>query len=325
MTDARRDRAAGALLGHAAGDALGAGYEFGDPLPPDAVVAMLGGGSFGWAPGEWTDDTQMAVPLLDAAEEAREAGGELTDHLDAVVATWSAWALAATDVGNQTRRVLGMVTRTGELTCDALLDASRRLHEETGRTAGNGSLMRTSPVALAYLGRDDDLAAAARLVSSLTHWDDDAGDACVLWCLAISHAIGTGELDLRRGLAHLPRQRQDQWEALMLEAENKPPVAFPDNGWVVHAFQAAWSAITTTAVPAHDPKSHLRLALENAVRAGHDTDTVAAIAGQVLGAYWGASAIPDEWAQVVHGWPGLTGVELAQRGAHLAVPAVERP
>lgn len=62
------DRAAGALLGMASGDALGAGYEFGPALPASTDVWMKGGGGFGWAPGEWTDDTQMAIPLLEAAE-----------------------------------------------------------------------------------------------------------------------------------------------------------------------------------------------------------------------------------------------------------------
>ena len=317
MTDAVRDRASGALLGHAAGDALGAGYEFGPALPADAEVSMRGGGPYAWAPGEWTDDTQMAVPLLVAAEAASASGKGLVDHLDDVVAAWASWSLDAKDVGNQTRRVLGTVSRSGELTCDALLDASRRLHEETGHTAGNGSLMRTSPVALAYAGRDDDLAEAARLVSSLTHWDDDAGDACVLWCLAISHTVVTGELDLRRGLAWLPRHRQDRWEARIVEAESKPPASFGENGWVVHAFQAAWSAIITTPVPPEAPASHLRLALENAVRAGNDTDTVAAIAGQILGAYWGARAVPDAWTAALHGWPGLSGADLAARAGAL--------
>jgi len=54
----------GALVGLAAGDALGAPLEFGPPRPRDALLReMIGGGSFGWKPGEWTDDTQMALCL----------------------------------------------------------------------------------------------------------------------------------------------------------------------------------------------------------------------------------------------------------------------
>ena len=65
-------------------------------------------------------------------------------------------------------------------------------HEITGRTAGNGSLMRTAPLALAYLDDEAALVEAARAVSELTHFDAEAGDACVLWSLAIRHAILTG-------------------------------------------------------------------------------------------------------------------------------------
>ena len=58
------DRAIGAVCGGAAGDALGAGYEFTNPHPEDEI-SMKGGGAFNWAPGEWTDDTAMAVAILD--------------------------------------------------------------------------------------------------------------------------------------------------------------------------------------------------------------------------------------------------------------------
>lgn len=338
LTTAQSDRAAGVLLGHACGDALGAGYEFGPSLGDDVTVGMIGGGPFGWEPGEWTDDTQMAVPILEAAERAQREGVTLLDRLDDVARAWVDWATTAPDVGNQTRAVLSSARRAGSVDASLLAAESRRQHERTGHTAGNGSLMRTSPVALAYLGDDDAIAEAARTVSGLTHWDDDAGDACVLWCLAISHAVLTGELDLRRGLLRLPEPRRLLWEARIREAEAGRPLDFPRNGWVVHAFQAAWSAIVTTPVPQLDPSTdsfpaqHLRLALENVVRAGNDTDTVAAIAGQLLGARWGVSAIPAQWRRIVHGWPGLTGGQLAARGLALARgdaadtewPAVER-
>ena len=76
-------RATGAVLGSATGDALGAGYEFTDPTP-DQEIAMIGGGVFGWAPGEWTDDTQMAVAILDVA-----ATGSC--GLDAMASSFLAW------------------------------------------------------------------------------------------------------------------------------------------------------------------------------------------------------------------------------------------
>src|SRR4029077_12827820 len=99
-------------------------------------------------------------------------------------------------------------------------------------------------------------------------------------------------------------------------AESSRPSDFANNGWVVAALQAAWSAIAHTPVPEDDTASgtfradHLRRALDAAVRCGNDTDTVAAIAGGLLGAVYGASAIPAEWRRLLHGWPGMATRDL---------------
>lgn len=317
------DRAAGVLMGMACGDALGAPFEFGPPLSADRTVAMTGGGGFGWEPGEWTDDTQMAVAILQAAEQAVADSTGLLDHLDEVVQGWVHWAAEATDVGNQTRAVLSEVVRGGDVTAADAVEAALRFDRRTGRSGGNGSLMRTAPVALAHLDDESTMAAAARTISELTHADADAGDACVLWCAAIRRAVLTAELDLRDGLRLLPVDRQALWAARIDEAEQGAPADFDHNGWVVQALQGAWSAITRTAVPDgatldHQPGDHLRLALEAAVRGGRDTDTVAAIAGALLGARWGSSAIPSAWRRVVHGWPGLRVSDLGLRGLAVA-------
>jgi ADP-ribosylglycohydrolase len=88
--------------------------------------------------------------------------------------------------------------------------------------------------------------------------------------------------------------------------EPVPGRRFTPNGFTVTAVQAAVAAITQT--PATD--GQLVAALHAAVRIGNDTDTVAAIAGGLLGARWGASAVPADWRAAVHGWPGLTGHDL---------------
>ena len=178
--------------------------------------------------------------------------------------------------------------------------------------------MRTAPLALAYLDDETALAEAARSVSELTHYDPEAGDACVLWCLAIRRAALTGELDARIGLQHIDPDRRDKWASRLDAAEKLRPSDFTNNGWVVEALQGAWSAIMTTPVPQDDPArgvfraDHLRLALDAAVRGGGDTDTVAAIAGGLLGAAYGASAVPAEWRRVLHGWPGMRTRDLVE-------------
>lgn len=301
LDPAQLDRAIGVLLGTAAGDALGAGYEFGPPLPDTTPVDMVGGGQFNWAPGEWTDDTSMAVVIAKVAAEGGELLGESAK--DRIVAQWTRWAEGAKDVGVQTREILAAQAKNGS--AENCREEARKLHERTGRSGGNGSLMRTAPVALAYLDDPDAMAAAARKVSVLTHYDPVAGDACALWCLAIGHAVLTGQIDARIGLNRLAPDAAAYWAARLDEAEAAPPAAFVNNGWVVHALQGAWSAIHGTGGP-----EHLRLGLQAAVRGGRDTDTVAAITGGLLGAGCGASAIPERWRGLLHGWPGLRSADL---------------
>jgi ADP-ribosylglycohydrolase len=106
-------------------------------------------------------------------------------------------------------------------------------------------------------------------------------------------------------------------EAWIDEAESSNPNSFSPNGWTVSAFQAAWSSIHATR---HlDGAAHLEAALQTAVAIGDDTDTVAAIAGALLGARYGASAIPARWADAVHGWPGLRADDLRRLALDTAV------
>jgi ADP-ribosylglycohydrolase/protein-tyrosine phosphatase len=306
------DRVEGVLLASAAGDALGAPYEFGPARGPELDVAMVGGGI--WERGEWTDDTAMAIAIAEVAATGTDLRHASTQ--DAIVARWHGWSRTAKDVGIQTGSVLRAATSDGHITAARARAESAKLHERSGRTAGNGSLMRTAPVALAYLDDEDAMVAAARAISELTHYDPDASDACVLWCCAIRYAVHVGMMDVRIGLRHIDSGRRELWSKRLDEAESARPADFENNGWVVGALQAAWSAIVATPVPADDPvrgvfrADHLQLALDAAVRCGNDTDTVAAIAGALLGAAYGASAVPLEWRRLLHGWPGITAHDL---------------
>jgi ADP-ribosylglycohydrolase len=313
LSAARQDRIAGVLPGAACGDALGVPYEFQVPLSSDESPRMCGGGLGPYEPGEYSDDTQMAVCIA----QVTATGADLREEsaLDAVAENFLDWAArGATDIGAQTRGVLSSARDdAGSRPAAALRRAARLLHERTGRTAGNGSLMRTGVIALAYLDDPEAMAEAARSVSDLTHRDPLAGDACVLWCEAIRHAVlhdngpGTGPA---AGLGLLPAAHRDRWAGWITEAVQQPPGSFSPNGFVVPALQAAWSAITHT-LPADDGSVHLVRSLEAAVRVGDDTDTVAAIAGALVGAYWGLESIPAEWLASVHGWPGLRSSDLA--------------
>ncbi|MDT0304222.1 ADP-ribosylglycohydrolase family protein [Streptomonospora wellingtoniae] len=340
----RRDRAAGVLLGAACGDALGVPYEFAARLGPETRPEMVGGGLGPYRPGEYSDDTQMAACIArafagaphagaDGASGAEGAGARAANApggaegggavggaaLDAVADNFLTWmSEGASDIGNQTRAVLGAAVskRGAPGVAEAMLAAARDRYEAGVPSAGNGSLMRTGPVGLCFPDDPQRTADAARLISRLTHADPLAEEACVLWCEGVRRAVlGGGFEGVHAGLDLLPADRRDHWAARLAEAEQAPPHAFNPNGFVVTALQAAWSAITAAQGEGAD---HLVAALENAVRAGDDTDTVAAIAGALLGARWGASAVPARWRASVHGWPGLSADDLEDLGRTLA-------
>lgn len=306
LTTAQRERAMGAVVGLAAGNALGNGYAF-QPPPDPGDVTMRAGGLGHYAVGEWADDTAMAVPLL----EALAAGQDLMDPAAQarVVERWVSWRASAKDVAPKIAKVLDAYDRA--LGAESLRRASSALHEASpSASPGNASLMRTAPLTLGYLDDPIGLAAVARSYSELTHHHPEAGDACVLLNAAQRTAILTGELDFAAGLAQLPADRMGRWEARITQAEVGIPEDFAiRNGRAVQTLQTAWSTIAS--VDADGPE-HLQLALRRVIALGGDTATAAAITGSLLGARWGVSAIPLEWRRRIHGWPGLHDNDLVQ-------------
>ena len=321
MKPGHLDRAAGVMVGLACGDALGAAYEFGGPYSADMPVEMKGGGAFGWEPGEWTDDTAMAIPLLEIVESGERPRGY---NLRPAVQRWIEWMNDAKDVGNQTSAVLGEVelaARDDFYRLDIAAETpAREFQERFPDAAGNGSLMRTAPYGL--VGQDlEYVAMTAAGQSELTHPHHDTMAACAIWSAAISHAVDTGELDLRKGLEAsagvvLDEDTHRLWLSRIEEAETYPPEHFTKNGWVVQALQGAWSSIVHSGNRAENDPQHVRRALEMAVRGGGDTDTVAAIAGGLIVAAYGVSAIPLEWKRRIHGWPGWRADELIEHAVN---------
>ncbi|MFB7978826.1 ADP-ribosylglycohydrolase family protein [Streptomyces vinaceus] len=276
----RLDRAVGAVLGSAVGDALGAPYEFG---PAGELTArgeeMRGGG--GWDPGEATDDTQMAVLV---GESLLEHGGlELAD----VFGRFQRWAAAEPkDIGLQTEDVL----TNGEA-----WDLAAALHFQiNARAAGNGSLMRasTSAVYFAAAGREATMDAARR-IAALTHGDRAAWEGT-----AVLHELVRVTLDGGDPLAALPgvldAVHSDHREryGVVLGPDWHPGLATEFNGAVWPCLGSAlWALRTTTGFAA---------AVRAAVDLGGDTDTVAAVTGTLAGARYGQASIPPEWTAPLH-------------------------
>ncbi|WP_432009939.1 ADP-ribosylglycohydrolase family protein [Streptomyces cucumeris] len=280
------ERAAGAVVGSAVGDALGAPFEFG---PAGAFSArfpgcgaggeMCGGG--GWDPGEATDDTQMAVLV---AESLVEHGGlDLPD----VFARFQRWAVSEPkDIGLQTEDVL-----TNGLPWDAAAAEHFRVN---ARAAGNGALMRaaTSAVRFARDGRRATMDAARR-IAALTHGDRAAWEGTAVFHELVRRALHGGDpLAALPGVLDLVHPGHRERYATVLAPDWHPGLATEFNGAVWPCLGSAVWALRTTG------------GYEEAVRAaidlGGDTDTVAAVTGGLAGARYGVGAIPVRWTGPLH-------------------------
>ncbi|MFV0429973.1 MAG: ADP-ribosylglycohydrolase family protein [Arachnia sp.] len=301
---AELERAGGVLLGQAIGDALGVPYEFA-PLVPIGEARMIGGGLGPYKPGEWSDDTQMAVCIA----RVSAAGSDLaTDEaLDRVAEGFLAWERdGASDIGNLTATVLRSFPAGAARPAALLANAAARAG--ASGSAGNGALMRTAIVGLTALRNPQRTAAVAARVAALTHADPRCIESAVLWSEAVRVAVVEARLDVRGGLRLLADSSRAYWQEQLDAAESQPPQAFNDNGYTVTALQAAWSAIWATRDCA--AAEHVEAALQTAIGVGNDTDTVAAIAGGLLGGCYGVSSLRRQWVEQVHGWPGMRAADL---------------
>jgi ADP-ribosylglycohydrolase len=256
-----------------------------------------------------------------AAVAARGLDLGSPEGLDAIAAGFLYWLRnGASDVGAQTRTVLGSAARYfderaraglpvgyGMLSATMARTASE-FHARSGRSGGNGSLMRTAPVALACLGSSPEvMAATARKVSELTHTDPIAGDACAIWCEMIRQAVLTRKASITEAIYRaVPAERTAQWEAWL--APGAPLAAKGNNGYVVTALQDALAACrpliraATNGKPPGEVAYLAGPALQAAVRTGGDTDTVAAIAGALIGALAGLDGLPKAYVSALNGW-----------------------
>lgn len=287
----RSHRVAGALVGSAVGDALGAPFEFGPPeqfsarFPVPArgsKTEMCGGGLLDWEPGEFTDDTQMA--LLVATSLVERGGLDEADLFE----RFRAWAAAEPpDMGNQTRAVLGS-RRPWDV-------AAAEHFARTGRAAGNGSLMRATPAAIRFSrhGRDTTMDAARR-ISALTHGDPSAGEGCAIFSELMRVALDGGDVlaAIPSALDAVAPEHRELW-AVVLAPSWTPADATEPNG-------AVWPTLGQ-AVWALRKASDFAGVLQEVIDLGGDTDTVACVAGGLAGAVYGMGGIPSRWASLAHG------------------------
>jgi ADP-ribosyl-[dinitrogen reductase] hydrolase len=276
--DRMRDRARGALVGLAVGDAIGVPLEFTAKDRCRPVEGMIGGGPFRLNPGEWTDDTSMALALAASLLETegldeRDLMNRFCDWRDRGEYSHNGRCF---DVGNTVSAALARYRRSG----DAVAGST------DPHTAGNGSLMRLAPVSIRCAFNQIACAEIARRQSATTHGALEAVEACAAYSLLICEGI-TGKskdeiLSPRTGWAPETVARAMRMETIGWARER-----VRGSGYVIHSLEASLWALGNANSYAD--------AVLLAANLGEDSDTTAAITGQLAGAIWGLSGIPAEW------------------------------
>jgi ADP-ribosyl-[dinitrogen reductase] hydrolase len=286
-----RDRYRGALLGMAVGDALGTTLEFKAPGTFKPITDMIGGGPFALQPGQWTDDTAMALCLAESLIEKR--GFDPKDQMDRYCRWWKEGYLSSTgtcfDIGVTVRKSLESYLRSGEPFAGAT----------DPFTAGNGSLMRLAPVPLAFRANVELAIHNAGESSRTTHGAPAAVDACRYFAGLLLGALGGRSKEEILSAFFCPGPDRQYWQRRVLSPtiadiangsfKQKEPPEILGSGFVVRSLEAALWAF-------HRSDSFRDGALR-AVNLGNDADTTGAIYGQLAGAYYGVNATPSDWME----------------------------
>src|SRR6516162_7261856 len=284
------DRRRGACIGLAVGDALGAAVEFSSPGSFAPVTGYRSGGPHGLKAEEWTDDTSMALALADSMASV---GWDLNDQARRYVAWWQTGKYSVNgrcfDIGTTTKSALSRFVASKNALVSG--DASER-------ASGNGSIMRLAPVPIRhanlYPNSIEELSRLADESSLPTHASEQCRSAC-RYLATVLAALVRGE---DRAAVLSP-----DWRPLRLLNDIKPlhpliqevaqgsfrqkqPPAIEGSGWVVKSLEASLWAF-------HDAGTFEEAVLR-AVNLGDDADTTGAVCGQLAGAFWGESQIPEQ-------------------------------
>jgi len=311
-----RERAEGALLGLAVGDALGTTLELSRPgLPAHGTRLdgphrdVTGGGPFAVAPGQVTDDTHLACCVASAIDEQGL-------HLEAVIRSYLAWSEVTFDISALMRTTVATLARGDR-------DAGRIAWEASGRDAApNGSLTRSVPIGVRFALDPARRRDAALADSALTHFDPRCQLACAAFDAAIAAAV-TGARDV----GEIVQAAIDELKAASTTLIERLPGDI--TGWILDARDALERDLVAAShadpelrdrgddhLDLHGSSGFVRVAFRLAfwelahaegyadgvidvVNRGGDADTNGAIAGALLGAFHGVGAIPPLWRQRV--------------------------
>jgi ADP-ribosyl-[dinitrogen reductase] hydrolase len=289
----RIERYRGGLLGLAVGDALGTTLEFRPPGSFEPIGDIVGGGPFKLRPGEWTDDTSMALCLAESLVECRRF--DPLDQLERYVRWWRRGHLSSNgrcfDIGNTVRSALARFLRDREPCCGST----------DPRSAGNGSIMRLAPVPLFFANNPREAVDRAAESSRTTHGAPEAVDACrYLAALLVGAVNGASKDEL---LADHFESAPGIWRERPLSPNiaavaagsfrHKMPPEIRGTGYVVESLEAALWAFQRS--------GSFREGALLAINLGDDADTTGAVYGQLAGTFYGENAIPEDWrGKIVH-------------------------
>ena len=275
-----QDRFRGCLLGLAVGDAIGTTVEFSKRGTFEPLTDMVGGGPFNLKPGQWTDDTSMALCL--AASLAECKGFNTTDQMERYVQWADTGYMSSTgtcfDIGLTVSTALRAFKKTGDP-----FSGSTHPH-----SAGNGCIMRLAPVPMFYY---PDINAAERYAaesSRTTHGCVQCIDASRLFARILVNAL-SGKSKEETALCASDAFTGDDAINSIARGDylQKEMDSIYGTGYVVQSLEAAlWCFMKTDT---------FNDAVLLAANLGDDADTTAAICGQVAGAYYGMTGIPEKY------------------------------
>jgi ADP-ribosylglycohydrolase len=285
------DRKRGALFGLAIADALGAPIEDNGPGSFAPILDYRAADSRDLPAGAWTDDTSMALALADSITKV---GWDLNDQ----ARRYLAWCQSGDYSVNGSCFSIGMTTATALSRFQRTGDA-RTSGDPSEKASSNGSIMRLAPVSIRYAdlfpGQLDELVRLLMESSLPTHASPQCLSACAYMGLILAGLIHGIDRDKVLAADWEPLRRLKQINALHSEVaevvsgsfRTKRPPQIVGSGYVVKSLEAALWAF-------HDAKD-FREAVLRAVNLGDDADTTRAVCGQLAGACWGESGIPQEW------------------------------
>ena len=276
------NRYQGCLLGLAVGDAVGTSVEFKRRGSFPKVTDMLGGGTFQLAPGQWTDDTSMALCLATSLVETQAF--DLLDQMQRYIRWWKTGYLSSNGRCFDVGLTVSEAFRRFEASGDPLSGPTRV------NSAGNGSLMRLAPVPLAYAPDREKAMQYAGESSRTTNGAAECVDACQLFAsMLVSALAGADKTSI---LLDNPLEKISSEKILTIAGgyyRKKSVDQIQSGGYVVESLEAALWCFWRT-------DSYAEAILE-AANLGEDADTTAAICGQLAGAFYGRDGIPAGWLE----------------------------